>query len=395
MSATALRVRDVAENGTLECLERLIGFDTVSHCPNLPLIDWVEDYLAGHGVKAVRIPNADGTKANLVAVIGPADRPGLVLSGHTDVVPVEGQDWTSDPFRTAARDGRIYGRGACDMKGFLACVLAAVPRLSAAKLSRPAILAFSYDEELGCLGAPDLVAALPDFAAPALGCIVGEPTSMKVVRGHKTKRSLRAHVTGKALHSSLAPHGVNAVEYGAMLVAHIRHMADELRVGPHDSAYEIGHSTAHVGVMHGGAKLNIVPAACTIDFEFRALPDQDADALVERVRSFVRDTIEPLMTSVDADTGIEIELTAAYPGLDTNEDADIVRLAEGWSGTKGSSKVAFGTEGGLFARSGTPTAIIGPGSIQQAHKPDEFVEIEQLEACDRFLDRVTNWLEDC
>ena len=379
-------------SATLECLERLIGFNTVSHRSNLPLIEWVESYLASHGVASHRVPNAEGTKANLIAVIGPVDKAGLVLSGHTDVVPVEGQDWSSDPFRMSVRDARAYGRGACDMKGFVACALAAVPALVRAPLARPAILAFSYDEELGCLGAPDLVAALQDVVAPPAGCIVGEPTFMGVVRGHKTKRSLRAEFTGKALHSSLAPRGVNAVEYAAMLVMEVRRMATELAAGPCDDAYEIGHSTAHVGMMNGGTKLNIVPQSATVEFEFRVLPHEDADALVRRIRAFARERIEPRMRDKDAATGARIDLTASYPGLDTPEGAPIVALAEDWADRSGTRKVAFGTEGGLFSDAGIPTVVIGPGSIEQAHKPDEFVDLAQLEACDRFLARTRDWL---
>lgn len=369
-------------------LAELVAFDTTSRNSNLPLIDWVEAYLARHGVAAERIPDASGLKANLWASIGPADRPGYILSGHTDVVPVDGQDWSSDPFRLRSDDGRLFGRGTCDMKGFLACCLAAVPAMAAADLARPIHLAFSYDEEVGCLGVRGLIERLNALAVKPLGCFVGEPTGMAVVIAHKGKRSLRAVVTGRSCHSSLAPEGVNAVDYAALLAVEVRRIGRELARGPADPLYDVPVSTAHTGILEGGTALNIVPDRAELVFEFRVLPDQDAEALVAQVQAFVRDVLEPEMRRVAPETGIALEVFTSFPGLDTPVDDEVVRLAKHLAGRNDHAKVAYGTEGGLFQQAAIPTVVVGPGHIAQAHRPDEFVALAELERCNAFLARL-------
>ena len=268
----------------LDILSRLVRFDTTSRNSNLQLVDWVEDYLKGFGVRSERIYDPTGQKANVFASVGPTDVPGFILSGHTDVVPVDGQTWSSDPFRLRQADGRLYGRGACDMKGFLAVCLAAVERMRTAPLRRPIHLALSYDEEVGCVGGRRLAEHLSSRPMRQQGCFVGEPTSMAVVIGHKSKRTVRATVRGKGGHSALAPLGVNAVEYGARLVTEISRIGGRLASeGPRDDLYDVPHSTAHVGVMHGGTAINIVPDHAEILFEFRTIGGVDPDQLVAEV----------------------------------------------------------------------------------------------------------------
>nr|WP_246329556.1 acetylornithine deacetylase [Chthonobacter rhizosphaerae] len=373
---------------SVDILSRLVSFDTTSRLSNLPLVAWVEAYLAAHGVASERIPDPTGEKANLLATIGPADVPGFVLSGHTDVVPVDGQDWSTDPFVLTERDGRYYGRGACDMKGFLAVCVAAVPAMTRAELKRPIHLAFSYDEEVGCLGVRGMIDRLAARPAPPLACFVGEPTEMLPVIGHKAKRSLRATITGLSCHSSLAPHGVNAVEYAARLVVRIREIGRCLAAGRSDPLYDVPVTTAHVGTIVGGTVLNIVPDRCEFTFEFRALPEEDVDALVSEVTAFARDELEPEMRAVAPSSGIAFELTSGFPGLSTAEDAEVTRLAKRLAGRNDHGKVAYGTEAGLFQAAGIPTVVIGPASIGEAHKPDEFIAASQIEACERFVARV-------
>jgi acetylornithine deacetylase len=376
-----------------EILASLVAFDTTSRGSNLGLIAFVEGYLAEHGVTCERVYDETGTKANLWATIGPAEVPGIVLSGHTDVVPVDGQGWASDPFVLDAREGRLFGRGTCDMKGFLASALAVVPDMAKRQLSRPIHLAFSYDEEVGCVGVKRLLEQLRDEPVKPAFCIVGEPTMMQVMVGHKTKRSMRITVRGHSCHSSLAPHGVNAVDYAAMLVVKMREIGERLAAqGARDEAYDVPHSTAHTGVIAGGTALNIVPDRCLFDCEFRVLPGEDADALVEELRTYARDELEPRMKQVAPEAGIDIDVFAAFPGLETSPEAEVTALAKRFAGTNGHGKVAFGTEAGRFHEMlGIPTVICGPGSIEQAHKPDEYLDKSQLDASDRFITRLVEW----
>ncbi len=371
-------------------LADLVRFDTTSRNSNLALIDWVEAYLARFGLKGQRLYDATGQKANLLVAIGPQDQPGYVLSGHTDVVPVDGQDWTSDPFTLTERDGRLYGRGACDMKGFLAACLAQIPAMVAAPLACPIYLAFSYDEEVGCIGVRSMIAELAARNGPPRACFVGEPTSMNVVIGHKGKRSQRVIVKGLACHSSLAPKGVNAVHAASRIVAKIADLADELAArGPQDSLFDVAHSTAHVGAIKGGTALNIVSDHAEFIYEIRVVGGDDVDALVGQIEAYARDKLLPKMQQVSPDAAIIFEDLSEFPGLDIQPDHEAVTLAKKLAGRNGHSKVAYGTEAGLFmVRGGIPSVIIGPGDIEQAHKPDEYLAVSELAAACTFVGRL-------
>ncbi len=374
----------------VDLIKALVAFDTTSRDSNLALIDYVREYLRRIGVASHLVFDETGKKANLFATIGPDDRPGLVLSGHTDVVPVDGQDWDSDPFRIVERGGKLFGRGTCDMKSFIAVALALAPEFHAARLRTPIHFAFSYDEEVGCLGVRRLITELERMKIRPLACVVGEPTSMKVIRGHKGKVSYRCHVHGYECHSSLAPHGVNAIQYAAEVITYITRLGDRLaKEGPFDPDFDIPHTTAHTGLIHGGTALNIVPKDCWFDFEFRYLPTHDPKPLAEEVRRFAETTLLPAMNRVQPGTGISWEEISGFPGLSTEEDAEITQRAKAAAGdNEAAGKVAFGCEGGLFNEAGIPTIICGPGDIEQAHKPNEFVALEQIDRCVTFLRRL-------
>jgi len=372
---------------SLELIERLVAFDTTSRNSNLELIDFVRDYLAELGVDAELVHDESGAKANLYATLGPEDRPGFALSGHTDVVPVDGQDWASDPFRVETRDGRLYGRGTSDMKSFVAVCLALAPEFLARDIETPLHLALSYDEEVGCLGVRGLLERLAAREVRPRGCIVGEPTLMKVVRAHKGKLSHRCHVRGREAHSSLVDQGVNAVEAAAEAVAYLKSMARRFRDhGPYDDELSPPYTTVHTGTIHGGTALNIVPLAAHFDFEFRHLPDDDPQALLAELEAHIEANILPEMHAVDACTGFRFEPLSRICGLSVGEDAEIVALAKSLTGANTTGKVSFGTEAGLFQElAGIPTVVCGPGSIEQAHKPDEFIALEQVARCEAFL----------
>jgi acetylornithine deacetylase len=375
---------------SIEILDSLVGFDTTSRNPNLPLIDWVESYLDRCGVTYERIPDQAGVKANIWATIGPADKPGYILSGHSDVVPVDGQSWASDPFRLSRRDGKLYGRGATDMKGFVACCLAAVPDIKARRLARPIHLAISYDEEVGCIGVQDIIARIKQLPVKPAGCFVGEPSLMAVIVGHKSKRSLRVNVRGHTAHSSLAPQGVNAVEYAARLICKIRDISERLaHEGARDPLYDVPFTTGHTGTVNGGTALNIVPESCTFEFEFRAIGVDDVNALTEEVTAYGRDVLEPAMKAVAPEAGIEFIDRSNFPGLNTSPDDGVVALAKQLAGASDYAKVAFGTEAGRFSAAGIPSVVIGPGSIDQAHKADEFIAESEVAKCVAFIDRLT------
>jgi len=374
---------------TRAMIERLIAFDTTSRNSNLDLIHYVRDYLADLGVTASLVHDAEGRKANLYATLGPTDRPGIALSGHTDVVPIDSQDWTRDPWDVSEADGRLYGRGTCDMKSFIAVTLAQVPRFLSGELKTPIHLCFSYDEEIGCKGVPSLLAFLESQPVKPAMCVVGEPTDMKVITGHKGKSSIRCHVRGKEAHSSLAPQGVNAVNAAARVIGHLEDMAARKAAdGPFDSDFDVPFTTVHTGLIEGGTQLNIVPGHCRFEFEFRYLPQDSPAQLLDEVKSFAEQKVAPAMQAIDPATGFSWEEMAGFPGLDLAPDAEIVALAKALSGGNATGKVAFGTEAGLFDHSGIPAVVCGPGSIDQAHKPDEFVTLEQVALCERFMDRL-------
>ena len=374
---------------SIEMITKLVGFDTTSRDSNLALIDWVEAYLADLGVKSERSWDADKRKANLFATIGPEDKPGIVLSGHTDVVPVDGQDWTSDPFKLVEKDGKLIGRGASDMKGFLGVVLAKTPDFVKRQPKTPIHLAFTYDEEVGCLGVRTLLTELAKRPITPRACVVGEPTLMKPVIGHKGKQSVRCHVHGLECHSALAHQGVNAVEAAAELVAYLKSMARRFRdQGPFDTDYSPPYTTVHTGKIQGGTALNIVPKDCSFDFEFRYLPSEDPDVLFGEVERFAAEKLLPEMRAISAAAGFDFQELSSMAGLDMSSEDEVTRLVMQLSGANGTGKVSFGTEGGLYQDFGIPTIVCGPGSIEQAHKPDEWIEIEQLAAAERFMDRL-------
>lgn len=379
-----------ASAASLTMIRTLVGFDTTSRDSNLPLMDYVRGYLNQHGITSELVHDATGKKANLYATIGPQDRGGLMLSGHTDVVPVDGQPWSTDPWMVTEKDGKLYGRGTCDMKSFVAVVLALVPEFKAKRLRAPVHLAFSYDEEVGCIGVRRLIDALAKRPIKPFACIVGEPTEMKVMRAHKGKISFRVKVRGFECHSSLAPTGVNAVEVASRLITKISDIGARLAVhGPFDAEFDIPHTTAHVGLVHGGTALNIVPLDCYFDFEFRHLPEQDPWVLLDEVKAEAA-RLTRTMQAVRPGTGIVFEELSTIVGLNARDDAEIVMLAKAASGANSTGKVAFGTEAGLFEQAGIPTVVCGPGSIDQAHKPDEFVAIDQIGQCETFLRRAVD-----
>lgn len=374
----------------LKCLplfEKLIAFDTTSRNPNMALIDFVREYLEDLGVESTLVPNDEGTKANLYATLGPDDRPGVMLSGHTDVVPVDGQAWDSDPWSLLLQDGRYFGRGTCDMKGFIAICLAYAPEFLLRGLETPIHLAFSYDEEIGCVGVQTLIEKMKHMPVKPAMCIVGEPTSMDVSLGHKGKRSYDATVRGFEAHSSLAPQGVNAIAYAAELINYMTAMADRFaKEGPFDDAYDVKHTTVHTGVIEGGTALNIVPKECKVRFEFRNLAEHNPDGIIEEIETFARYELEPRMQAVQPETGIDIVEVTDAPGLNTAPDEEVVTFVKSLAGRNDHIKVAFATEAGLFReRVGVPTVICGPGSIEQAHKPNEYVSIDQLAQCEQFM----------
>ena len=375
--------------GYKEMVTRLVGFDTTSRNSNLALIEFVRDYLDSNKVTSELVFAEDRNKANLYATIGPQDRGGIMLSGHTDVVPVDDQDWRSDPFKIVEQEGRLYGRGSADMKSFIAVVLTLVPELVRRKLRTPIHLSFSYDEEVGCIGVRRLISVLGQRPNRPRLAIVGEPTSMQIGVAHKGKHVYRCHVHGHEAHSSQVNYGVNAVETAAELVTHLKAMARRKRdEGPFDPDFDPPYTSIHTGLIHGGTALNIVPKDCEFDFEFRPLPGEDVDALIGELRDLAATKLVPEMRAVQPHTGINIDDVSAAPALSTPVDAEVTQLVAALTGENATTKVAFGTEGGLFSAAGIPTVICGPGSIDQAHKPDEYVELDQIARCEAFLKRL-------
>jgi len=370
-------------------LRTLVGFDTTSRESNLQLIEFVRDYLAGFDVPCELIYNAERSKANLFATIGPAEQPGIVLSGHTDVVPVDGQPWTVAPFELSEHDGKLFGRGTADMKGYIACVLALVPALVAADLRMPVHIALSYDEEVGCLGVRSLLAELEQRPVKPLLCIIGEPTELKPVLGHKGKLAMRCDVQGHPCHSAYAPLGVNAIEYAAELIGELGRIGRQLQAPEHhDSRFDPPYSTVQTGVISGGKALNIVPADCRFDFEIRALPSQDPTLVAQQLQAYAEQQVLPRMRAVSEHSAIRFSELSAYPGLATDAQSQAAELIAAFCDSQEFGTVAFGTEGGLFDAAGIPTVVCGPGSMDQGHKPDEFVSRAQLDACDAMLQRM-------
>jgi len=376
-----------------ELLDALIKFPTVSRDSNLELMDFIQQYLTTLGIASELIHNEENTKANLYSIIGPADIPGVMLSGHTDVVPVEGQNWTSDPFTMRQNNDLLYGRGSCDMKGFIACVLGMLKSLQHENLKTPLHLAFSYDEEIGCIGVRRLIDKLSHVKVKPKYCIVGEPTMMQPVIAHKGKTAARVHCHGIECHSSLAPQSVNAIYLATEMISAIRMLQKKIVSSDrHDHDYDVSHTTLHVGTISGGTALNIVPNYCTFDFEIRNLPTDDP----HQTLSHLQQAAEDIVASVGKqhpDTKIEIEVVNEYPALNTCTESDIIKFIRQLTGSNALGKIAFGTEAGLFTRElGVETIVLGPGSIEQAHKPDEYIALQQLDRCDAFLNQLVQAL---
>ena len=382
----------------LDIARTLIGFDTTSRHSNLGLIEWVRDRLQAQGAHCRLSYDAERRKANLFATLGDVGRKhipsgGLVLSGHSDVVPVDGQDWSSDPFDAVLRDGKLFARGACDMKGFIACALALAPTLMAAPSRRaggpPVHIALSYDEEVGCLGVREMLADLAEAGIRPAACLVGEPTNMRPVIGHKGRRAMRCCVTGREAHSSLPALGVNAVEYAGRVAAEVQRLArSEATMNAHGTGYDVPYSTLQVSTIRGGVMPNTVPRDCEMTVELRYLPGADELAPLDRLLQFTQDTLVPEMSEVHREAGIEWTVINDTPGLDLPEQHPLLRQVNALLGGQApgaAGRVAYSTEAGLFQRAGIPTVLCGPGDIAQAHRPDEYVALSQLAACERFL----------
>jgi len=374
----------------IELLKKLIGFDTTSYNSNLNLINFIQSYLLSYNIESTLIHDESGKKANLYATIGRKDIGGVMLSGHTDVVPVEGQEWHSDPFSLKESDGNFYGRGSADMKGFIALVLSRIPEMVSVELTKPIHLAFSYDEEIGCVGVQRMLNLLEHQPIKPSCCIIGEPTSMEVVIGHKGKHASRVKVKGHACHSGQSPLGVNAVDFASELIVYIRKLAREKsQDGPFDMEYEVPYSTLHTGVVKGGTSLNIVPNFCQFDFEIRHLYEEDPQYLLDKIEAYAKENLESEMHLIDSETGFSFETLATYPGLLTDPGIDFVAYVKKLLDNDAHSKVIFGTEGGLFQkRLGIPTLVCGPGNIDQAHRANEFISLKQLQKGGSFLDRL-------
>ncbi|HEY1798727.1 MAG TPA: acetylornithine deacetylase [Stellaceae bacterium] len=383
----------------LAILERLVAFDTVSARSNLALIDWIADYLKSCGVDSIRSGgDLAAGKANLFATIGPRDRGGVILSGHTDVVPVAGQKWASDPFALTERDGRLHARGSADMKGFIALVLALVPEMTAQPLKTPIHLAFTHDEETGCFGAPHLIAALPDGAARPHLAIIGEPTSMQVANAQKGCAFFRTTITGRDGHSSAPGRGVNAIEAAARIIAEIGRVGGEAARRGGDMAgagrFDPPNTTLNVGTIEGGAAVNIIARDCRFEWDLRAVPGDDPLEMKAGIDAFIAAELLPRMRAVYADAAIATETIVSVPPLIPDPASAAEALARRLTGVNTATTVAFASEAGLYQQAGIPAIICGPGSIDVAHQPDEFVTRDELAAGSGFLDRLLGWARE-
>ena len=376
----------------VEMIERLVGFDTTSHKSNLALIDFVADYLAGHGVETARTYDDDRRKANLFATLGPGGAGGVVLSGHSDVVPVEGQPWDTDPFRVVEKDGRLYGRGTADMKSFLAVALALVPEFLRRGLAVPVHLALSYDEEIGCLGAVRMIDKVVEAGLEPAVVIVGEPTGMRVINAHKGIRAFTTTVTGHEAHSSATHRGVNAVMVAAELIGFLAELGEEMKArADAGSGFDPPFTSVHVGPIEGGTALNIIPRRCVFQWEYRPMPGEDTDEIIDRFNAFAA-ALEPPMQAIAAACGIETVADCRVTGLEPEDASPAERFVMALTGDNRPAKVSFGTEAGLFQKAGMSVVVCGPGDIAQAHKPNEFIELSQVEACVAFMRRLIDRL---
>ena len=374
---------------TIKILENLISFPTVSRDANLGLIEYVAKIIECEKVKPVIIKNNENTKANLFASIGPENSDGIMLSGHTDVVPTDGQNWTKPPFECTYEDGLYFGRGTADMKGFVASAINSFIKAKTINLKKPLYLALSYDEEVGCLGVRSLIDLVKELKFKPSMCIVGEPTSMSIATGHKGKTALRADCEGVEAHSALAPKGTNAIYLACDLINEIRNIQSEIvNNGIKDYDYDIPYTTLHVGKISGGIVLNIVPNKSSVDFEIRNLAEDDPYKILNELKSKISLLLKKINKKAP-NANIKINITNQYPGLNTQINAEIVSFVSSLTGKNNTIKVAFGTEGGLFdTELDIPTVVCGPGSMDQGHKPDEYVSKKQLEMCDHMLENL-------
>jgi acetylornithine deacetylase len=378
---------------TAELLGRLVSFDTTSRNSNLPLIGYVRDYLDAHAIPYRVSSDQTGEKANIHAIIGPAQAGGVALSGHVDTVPVDGQAWSADPFSLRRSDGRLYARGAADMKGFVAACLAAVPEMKARKLARPLHLFISYDEEVGCHGAKRLIEDLDESGLKPALCVVGEPSGMQPILAHKGKLNLRVGVRGLPGHSSEPGKGVNAVQAAGEAIAYVAAEARRLaKEGPFGEGFDPPHTTIHVGTVQGGTILNIIPERCEFIMEWRNIPGDEPMRHLDRMREYVAANIEPAMHAVNRNTGFDFEVLITMPGLSLDPDHELTSIVKQLTGSNSTGKVSYGTEGGYYQGADIPTIVCGPGHIAQAHQPDEWIAQEQLDACDAFIRRLADRL---
>jgi len=376
----------------VEMLEKLVSFDTVSAHSNKAMMDFIADYLAGHGIEAKLAPNDTGEKADLIATIGPSIKGGIVLSGHSDVVPVEGQDWDSDPFEMVEKDGRLYGRGTSDMKGFIAVALALAPEFKARNLKKPLHLVFSYDEELGCIGAPALVARLVRDVPMPLAAIIGEPTDMKLANAHKGVTVFETKVSGKPAHSSQTQAGVNAITAAAQCISHLSAIAEEFKTSASaDEKFEPPYSTISIGTIEGGTALNIVAGECCVVWDCRSIQDGDSVLALKQFEEHCRASILPAMQAVATESYITTEKIVSAPPLVASEDNPGEALVKRLTGQNRAEVISFATEAGIFEQSEIPAVICGPGSIAQAHQANEFIELNQMDICADFLRKLAGW----
>lgn len=373
-----------------ELIDKLVAFPTVSRDSNLDLIHFIQEYLHELGIESRLVPNADGTKANLYATVGPIAEGGVVLSGHTDVVPVDGQPWDTDPFTVVDKAGRLFGRGTSDMKSFSAVGLALVPEMLKAKLKRPIHFALSYDEEIGCVGAPDMIAKIAAELPKVQAVVVGEPTSMGVVNAHKGNAVMETVVTGHEAHSSQTHRGVSAVMTAARLITFIDDMAREAAATQNAQGFEPPHTTLHVGVVNGGTATNIISRECKFRWDIRMIPEDRAEPYLERFNDFAAELL-PAMQAIAANANIETKVHHAVPGLRPEQAGAAEALVRALSGQNSTGVVSYCTEGGQFQDAGMSTVICGPGSIDQAHQPNEFIERSQVEECVAFMHRLIDY----
>ena len=372
-------------------LAQLLSFDTTSRESNLALIEMIRVFLTDRGITPHLFYDQGGAKANLYARIGPGGAGGVMLSGHTDTVPVDGQQWTIPPFQLTERDGRYYGRGSADMKGFLACVLASLDTFLSISLRMPLHLAFSYDEEVGCLGVRSMVDYLQASPEKPALCIIGEPTGMSPVYGHKGKLAVRCRVEGHACHSAYAPRGVNAISYAARLIQRLDELGEAFAV-QQDLRFTPAFGTVQTGTIKGGSALNIVPQHCSFDFEIRYLPHTDPQQVTQALLEYAQHQLLPEMQQIAPKSNIEFQTLSHYPGLLSDPQSDFSQWLAQWSDSQSFKTVAFGTEGGLFNEAGIATFICGPGSMDQGHKADEYIEIEQINRCMQMLENLCHWM---